>query len=118
VRSTVVLDDKLLVDFEVEHPISLTGAGGSVRYPQPFNVASRGGDIQFVQVDASYGFERVARGRPRISHCDPALLGGADMRGFYPVAGTLSKAKFTLHPVRFVASTTVTAEDGGVTKIA
>jgi hypothetical protein len=117
VRSTVTLDDKLLLDFEVEHPIALTGAGGSVRYPQPFNVARRGGELAFLQVDASYGFERVARGRPRISHCDPSLVGGLETTSVFPVAGTLSQAKFTLHPLRFVASTTITAEDGGVSKI-
>jgi hypothetical protein len=108
----------LLLDFEVEHPISLTGAGGSVRYPQPFNIARRGNEIEFIQVDASYEFERVARGRPRIAHCDPSLIGGLKADHGFPVAGTLAKTKMTLHPLRFIASTSVTAEDGGVLKIA
>lgn len=118
VRSTVTVDDVLLLDFEVEHPISLTGAGGSVRYPQPFNIARRAGAIEFVQVDASYAFERVARGRPRIAHCHPSLIGGLKADHGFPVSGTLAKTKMTLHPLRFVASTSVRAEDGGVLKIA
>jgi hypothetical protein len=117
VRSTVSLDDRLLLDFEVEHPISLTGAGGSVRYPQPFNIGRRGNAVEFIQVDASYGFERVARGKPRITHCDPALLGGLNAEHCFPVTGTLAKTKMTLHPLRFTASTTTTAENGGVLEI-
>lgn len=118
VRSTVEIDNRLVLDFEVEHPISLTGAGGSVRYPQPFNVALRGNTMQFIQVDASYGFERVARGKPRISRCEPSLIGGLQVEHCFPVTGTVARAKAVFHPLRFVASTSVRAEDGGVSKIA
>lgn len=117
VRTTVAREGRLLLSFEVQHPVAMTGAGSTLRYPQPFNLTRTGGELKFVQCDASYGFERVARGHPRVTHCDPELVGGIEVTDDFPVTGTLAKAKMTLHPIRYVADTAIRAEDGGVSQV-
>ncbi|ATE64271.1 acetoacetate decarboxylase family protein [Rhizorhabdus dicambivorans] len=117
VRTTVARDGRLLLSFEVQHPVAMTGAGSTLRYPQPFNLTRSEGGLKFVQFDASYGFERVARGHPRITYCDPDLVGGVEVSDDFPVTGTLAKAKMTLHPIRYVAETATRAEDGGVSQL-
>jgi hypothetical protein len=117
VRSIVSVSDSVLLDIETTDPVSLTGAGASVRYAQTLNLARTPLGLKLIQVDSSYDFKHSARGVPKLRTYEGAMLGDPHPAPTQPVSGTLVRADVLFGAIRFLADPYVTAETGGINPV-
>ncbi len=96
---------------------AVIGAGATVKYSPSLNLVTASHNTKLAQLEASYEFQRVVRGEPRIVHFDAARLGAPSIHATFPMSGTHAVCQIALHPVRFLLDVAIPAEAGGVERI-
>jgi hypothetical protein len=117
VHTRVEVDGDPVLEITTADPQPLTGRGAMVKYSPALNAARIGDHPALVQMEASFDFKRVARGRPQVLHYVAAALGDATIAPHYPISGAFAVVDITLHPARFRLDLELPAERGGARKI-
>lgn len=118
IRGVVALDGGVALDIVTTNMVSLSGAGGMVKYSPALGLAAVDGRQKLVQFEAGYEFKRVLRGEVTATGFDAAAIGESTLRPTHAIAGTFAVCDVTLLPPRFAVDLDVPAEAGGATKIA
>ena len=86
-------DGRPILQVSLVDPVPVTGH--DVQYPPGMHLArvTRDGVLKprIVQVDSEYVFRRADRGRPELTHFDPADLGRRPARARHPRLGELRR---------------------------
>ena len=106
-----------VLDLVTDQAQPLAGRGAMVKYSPILNAVRIGEDTALVQMETSFDFKRVLRGRPHTAIFDAAALGDDSITPNTPVSGTFSIADINLHAPRFKLDVALPAEQGGAKKL-
>jgi hypothetical protein len=113
----VEVDGQTILDVTTAGIQPVVGAGAFVKYSPTLDLAIFEKSSRPVQLEASYEFKRVLRGRPQLTTFDAERLGGGGLQPTLPIAGSHARVNIVLHPVRYLIDPAVSVEDGGTGKL-
>jgi len=103
-----------LLQLSLVDPVPVTGH--DVQYPPGMHLARVEQDgitkPRLVQVDTEYEFRRADRGRPELSHFEPALWGDERLVPDEPVSASFSACDVTITNIRYVCNPDIPASEG------